>query len=152
MEKFDELKFLYDRTQKYSERRQAASQTYLTITTVIFGALAFLLKDSGLQDWYLILVSLPFFGVGLLACITWYRIIRDLETIIGWHYQQLREIENKIPESHLIFSKEWEEFFKIKDGKSFSFSNLESQLPKLLIVLYAIYGISLVIAVFFSLI
>ena len=148
MDKFDELKFLHERTQRLSERRQTTSQTYLTINTAIFGTMAFLITDSGLQGWNLILISLPLFGVGLLACITWYRIIWNLESIIGWHYQQLREIEKKIPESHLIINKEWEEFFKVKHKKSFSFSGLESQLPRLLIALYAIYGVSLVIAVF----
>jgi hypothetical protein len=150
MDKFDELKFLHERTQRFSERRQITSQTYLTINTVIFGAIAFLLKDSGLRGWNLILVSLPFFGVGLLACIIWYRILRHLESMIGWHYQQLREIEEKIPDSHLTFNKEWEKFYRQKGKKRFSFSGLESQLPSLLIGLYTVYGISLVLAVIFS--
>src|SRR5262245_22467297 len=110
MEKFDELKFLHDRTQRLSERRQTTSQTYLTINTAIFGALAFLIKDSGLQGWILILVSLPLFAVGLLACITWYRILLKLEAIIGWNYEQLREVELKVPKSQLTINKEWEEF------------------------------------------
>jgi hypothetical protein len=146
MEKFDELKFLHDRTQRLSERRQTTSQTYLTINTAIFGALAFLVKDSGLQGWSLILVSLPLFGVGLLACITWYRILLKLEVIIGWNYEQLREVERKVPKSHLTINKEWDEFFKPEGNKGFSFSGLESQLPKLLIALYAVYGLSLAIA------
>lgn len=150
MDKFDELKFLHERTQKFSERRQITSQTYLTINTVIFGALAFLLKDSGLQGWNLIWVSLPFFGVGLLACIIWYNILWNLEAIIGWHYQQLREIEGNISESHLTFNKEWEKFYREKGNKRFSFSGLEAQLPKLLIGLYTVYGLSLVIAVLLS--
>lgn len=150
MDKFDELKFLHDRTQKYSERRQTLSQIYLTINTAVFGALAFLIKDSGLNGLTLILVSLPLYGVGLFACITWHRIIWNLESVIGWHYQQLREIEKKIPNSHRIFNKEWEKFFIEKDKKKFSFSNLEAQLPKLLIALYSIYGTSLLIAVLFN--
>jgi hypothetical protein len=139
---------LYDGVQKLSERRQTTSQTYLTINTAIFGAIAFLIKDSGLQGWNLILVCLPLFGVGLLACITWFRIIWHLESIIGWHYQQLREIEKKIPNSHMTINKEWGEFFKDKGKKRFSFSGLEAQLPKLLIALYAVYGAGLVIGAF----
>jgi hypothetical protein len=145
MEKFDELKFLHDRTQRLSERRQTTSQTYLTINTAILGALAFLIKDSGLQGWSLILVSVPLFGVGLLACVTWYRIILKLESILGWNYEQLREVERKVPKSHLTINKEWEQFFKEKGDERFSFSGLESQLPKLLIALYAVYGLSLAI-------
>jgi hypothetical protein len=150
MDKFDELKFLHDRTQKFSERRQTSSQIYLTINTAIFGALAFLIKDSGLHGLTLVLVSLPLFGVGLLACIIWYKIIWNLESIIGWHYQQLREIEKKIPKSYLSINKEWEKFYIEKERKRFSFSGLESQLPKLLIALYLVYGTSLAIVVFLN--
>lgn len=150
MDKFDELKFLHERTQKLSERRQTSSQTYLTINTAIFGAIAFLIKDSGLRSWNLIIVILPLFVVGLLACITWYKIISNLKSIIGWHYDQLREIEKKIPKSHQAFTKEWDEFFQVKGKKQFSFSNLESQLPRLLIGLYIVYGIGLAVAVILS--
>jgi hypothetical protein len=148
MDKFDELKFLHDRTQRLSERRQTASQTYLTVNTAIFGALAFLIKDSGFQGWKLVLVCLPLFSVGVFACIIWHRIIKSLESIIGWHYQQLREIEKKIPKSHLVINKEWEDFFKEKEKRKFSFSGLEAQLPKLLIALYIVYGLSLMIGIF----
>jgi hypothetical protein len=152
MDKFEELKFLHDRAQRFSERRQNTSQTYLTLNTAILGALAFLTKDSGFQGWNLIFVSIPLFGVGLIACSIWHRIIRNLESRIGWHYQQVRQIEKKIPESHLTINKEWDEFFQSKGGKPFSFSSLEAQLPRLLMALYAVYGLSLIVAVFLSLI
>jgi hypothetical protein len=150
MDKFDELKFIHERTQRLSERRQTMSQTYLTINTVIFGALAFLMKGSGLQGWHLILLNLPFFGVGLMACLIWYRIIRNLESIIGWHYEQLREIEGKIPGSHQVINKEWKRFFNEAGNKRFSFSALESQLPRLLIGLYTVYGVKLAVAALLS--
>ena len=144
MDKFDELKFIYERTEKLSERRQISSQIYLTINTLIFGTLAFLLKDSGLHNWNLILISLLFVGVGLLVCFIWQRITSQLELIIGWHYKQLREIEQTLPESHHLFTKEFQEFFEAKKGKRFSFSNLESLLPRLLTGLYIVYGLSLI--------
>lgn len=150
MEKFDELKFLHDRTERLSERRQTTSQIYLTLNTAILGSLAFLIKDFGLHGVTLILISIPLFGVGLLACFIWYKIIWNLESIIGWHYHQLREIEKKIPKSHLTINKEWEEFFQNKGRKRFSFSNLESQLPRLLIGLYIVYGIGLAVAAYLS--
>ncbi|HTP01681.1 MAG TPA: hypothetical protein VMJ64_09925 [Anaerolineales bacterium] len=147
MDKFEELKFLHEKTETFSERRQTTTQTYLTINTAIFGALAFLAKDSGLHRWDLLLVVLPLFGVGILACIIWLRIIQKLDAIIGWHYEQLREIERSIPESHQLINKEWERFFDAKQGRRFSFSSLEAQLPSVLIILYAAYAIGLAIAV-----
>ena len=93
MKKFDEYKLLYERTEKYSERRQATSQTYLTINTAIFGAIAFLVKDSGLKGWSLITAISPLFIVGMLIRVIWLSIILNLEKILNWQYKQLREME-----------------------------------------------------------
>ncbi len=147
MDKFDELKFLHERTEKLSERRQTTTQTYLTINTAIFGALAFLIKDSGLKSWTLLWANIPLFGVGILVCAIWLRILQKLDSIIGWNYEQLRAIEKAIPESHQLINKEWLQFFSERNGRHFSFSDLESQLPRLLILLYAAYAVGIIVGV-----
>jgi hypothetical protein len=45
--KFEEYKLPSELVQWLSERRQAASQTYLAVNTAPFGVLAFLAKDAG---------------------------------------------------------------------------------------------------------
>ena len=113
MEKYDEYKLLYQRTEKLSERRQATSQIYLTINTAIFGAIAFVVKDSGIEGWNLFYVISPLFLVGILICIIWLNIVLNLEKILNWQYKQLRELETEIRGSSRIFSKENTAFFLV---------------------------------------
>lgn len=146
---FQEYEFFGKWIQNLSERRQAASQTYLTVNTAIFTVLAFLVKDAGFRGWGLVLVSLPLFVGGAMACLIWQRIINDYRQIIGWHYEQLRGMEETLEDSSQVFTKEWEAFFLPHQGKKrFGFSRLEIWLPRSFLTLYAIYTVGLVVATF----
>jgi hypothetical protein len=153
MDSFDEYKFFAANAQHLSERRQAASQTYLTVNTGILAVLALLVKDLGLRGWELVVVGLPLFLVGMLACCIWYKIVSQYRALSGWRYQQLREMEQAMPQSYHTYSKEWDDFYKpLMAGKRerFGFSRLEAWLPGLFLGLYAIYGVGLVVAVAFG--
>ena len=148
MDKFEEYKFFTERAQHRSERRQQASQIYLTVSTAIFGVIALLIKDSGLSGWNLAIATLPLFFVGMLVCMTWSRIIREFSRLIGWQYEQLREMEDHMQGSSKMYTKEWEEFYKPGNSKNgFSFSGLESRMPSIFIGLYLTYGIGIVLSV-----
>jgi hypothetical protein len=145
VDKFDEYKFFAENTQHLSERRQAATQTYLTVNTIIAAALGFLVKDMSFRGWGLVLVSQPFFLVGVLACAIWRRIITEYKALAGWRYEQLIKMEQAMPQSYQLYFKEWEDFYKPRVAKKdFSFSGLELWLPHLLLGLYAAYGVGLV--------
>lgn len=144
---FEEYTFYVDHTQRLSERRQTATQTFLTINTAIFTILAFLFKDAGFQARQLVPVSLPLFVAGLLVCWLWRRILLQYKELIGWRYKQLRAIEQQLPDSYRMLSKEWDEYYKPRDGKpGFNFTNLEQQLPVMFSGLYAA-GLALMLAV-----
>jgi hypothetical protein len=148
MDKFEEYKLLYQRTEKLSERRQTTSQIYLTINTAIFGAVAFLVKDSGLSRWALGLVTLSLFLVGLLACIIWLIILVKAEKFLDWQYDRLRDMEKDIPTHFKIFSKENEAFFEPSRGKKkFSFSLQEAWLPIVLMILYSLYSVGIILGI-----
>lgn len=149
MQHFEEYKFFTENTQHLSERRQGATQTFLTINTAIFTILAFLIKDAGFKAWGLVLVSLPLFLVGVLVCLIWAKILSQFKLLISWRYQQLRVMEQAMPESYQLLTKEWEDYFKPRQGKErFGFSRLEQLLPQLFLVLYGIYGAGLVLATY----
>jgi len=153
MEKFDEYKLLYERAEKLSERRQTTSQTYLTINTAIFGAVAFLLKDSGLKGWSLITAILPLFTLGVLICIIWLSIIINLEKILNWHYKELRALEGNLDGSIKIFTKENKEFYEVRKNKrKFSFTLLDAWLPGILSAVYVVYLVGMLISVSLGLI
>jgi hypothetical protein len=148
MDKFDEYKFFAQVTHELSERRQAATQTYLTVNTVISAALGFLVKDMSFRGGGLVLVSLPFFLVGVLACLIWCKIITQYKALAGWRYEQLIEMEKAMPQSYQMYLKEQQEFFPSQAAKRHvSFSQLELWLPRLFLGLYIAYGVGLAVAV-----
>jgi hypothetical protein len=148
MDKFEEYKLFGERTLYHSQRRQNSSQIYLTVNTAIFGIMALLIKDSGIHGWSLVLANLPLFVVGLLACTVWLTIIVRFKKLIGWYYEQLREMEKGIKGSYKFYTKEWTSFLqKSKTG----FSDLEAFMPKIFIGLYLVYVLGMILAVNFGL-
>jgi len=145
MDKFDEYKFFAESTQHLSERRQAATPTYLTVNTAIFAVLAFLVKDTEFRGWALVLASAPLFLTGVLACWIWHRIITQYASAIGWRYEQLIAMERAMADSHQMYQKEWTDFYQPREGKAWiTFSRLELWLPRMFIGLYTLYAIGLV--------
>jgi hypothetical protein len=149
MDVFEEYKLFVESTQFLTERRQAAAQTYLALNTAIFAVLAFLVKDAGLRGWWLVLVSVPMFVVGIIICGIWERMIVQYKHLISWRYEQLKLIEAK-PEMtgcHQFYLKEANDFFKPNVSREyFGFSRLERYLPRLFLAAYSIYVAGLVIA------
>lgn len=144
--KFDEYKLFVDSTQHLSERRQAATQTYLSVNTAIFAILALLVKEAGLKGATLVGVSLPLFLVGIAVCLIWRKIITQYKELIRWRYDQLMAMELEMPGSHGMYVKEYESLFG-SEKKKFGFSRLEVWLPRLFLWLYLMYAAGLVIAV-----
>lgn len=146
---FEEYKLFVESTQFLTERRQAAVQTYLTLNTAIFAVLAFLIKDIGFRGWWLVLVSLPIFVIGVIICSIWERTVIQYKELINWRYEQLKLIETK-PEmagSHQFYQKEAREFYQLpRQNQRFGFSRLERHLPRLFLCAYGIYTIGLLIA------
>jgi hypothetical protein len=147
-DKFEEYKFHAERAQKLSERRQATTQTYLTINTAIFGAVAFIIRDSGLTGWGMVGLIVPLFVFGIVACLIWKSLLLKISDFLDWQYEQLREMEKSFPEESRLFTKEFDKFY-ITGKEKFSFSGLEARLPTILMSIYILYGLAMIaIAIF----
>ncbi len=148
MSQFEEYQFFAEDAQKLSERRQNTTQIYVTVNTAIFAVSALIIKDFGFKSWMLALTALPLFLTGVLLSVIWRRIILQHSVLIGWRYEQLRQMEHDIAGSYQMFTKEWNEFFEPRQGKArLGFSALEVWLPRLFLVLYFAYGLGLLFAV-----
>lgn len=147
--KFEEYKLHLERAQKLSERRQTTTQAYLTISTAIFGAIAFLFKDSGLHHWALVGAAVPLLVVGIISCSIWLKIMQRIEGFLNWQYRCLREMEEDLPGSSKVLSREDKEFYSPgnRKNKALSFSLQEAWLPRLLILLFGLYAAALVAGV-----
>lgn len=145
VDKYSEYTFFAGNTQTLADRRQSATQLYLTVNTSIFALIGFLLNDAGLEG-RLHLVAFPLFAVGILVCLIWDRTICRYRTLIHWRFEQLMEMERSIPGSYQMFIREKKAFFDPEASKqTIAFSKLERWLPHVILGIYIVYGASFLI-------
>ena len=75
LEKFEEYKLFVESTDRFSDRRQQISNTYLTVNSIIIGAIAFLVKDAVLDTYLRSIVIIVILLVGIVVCDVWKQII-----------------------------------------------------------------------------
>ncbi|MBW3660536.1 MAG: hypothetical protein KY397_02740 [Gemmatimonadetes bacterium] len=139
MNKFLEYRLFVESTQFLTERRQSATQVYVTVNTLIFAVLGFLLTDTPTEGAILAVVSGALVASGIGASIVWLRTIDGYRKLIGWRYDQLMDMERD-PDFDCcgMFTREYEDFFGPEGGGK-PFSSMEAWLPKLFIVVYIAY-------------
>lgn len=147
MSNYEEYTFFAESTQKLTDRRQAATQTYLGVSTAIFASIAFLTKDVGLHGTAMFILTGPLFVVGIFSCVIWHKTILDYKAIIAWRYEQLIAMEKEIPNIHAIYTREAETFFAQKDCKRrIRFSTLERALPLSILILYLVTAFAFIVS------
>lgn len=158
--KFEEYKLLIEDTARFSERRQTVGSLFVAVNTLLLTAIAFLVKDSGAAAYgrLVTLLPIPLVVAGILVCIWWRQIVVRYKRLVGLRMRELMAIE-LLPEMQgcqQIYQKEYNELYK-RDAQGrkvpagrLNFSDLESRLPVLFIVLYALSGGWLVIALFWT--
>jgi hypothetical protein len=107
----DEYELFLGYVYKLAERRQSATATYLSVNAALTGALAFLFKDGHLSGLTSLISALIFLFSGVVACGLWRRLITHYSTLMGWWYEQLRTLEDIIPSSSKLITKEYQELF-----------------------------------------
>lgn len=150
MDLFDEYKFFADSTQRLSERRLAASGTFISVNTIIFGVLSFVITNAAKTGWGRLALSLPLFVVGALVCVLWHRTLTQYRALISWRYDELMALERheQLRESHHFYLKEYERFYRHPPKhEHFGFSRVEVWLPRSFLLVYAAYLVGLVIVV-----
>lgn len=150
MTPLEEYRLFVEDTARFSERRQTVTNIYITINSAIAGLITFLVKDSGLTNWWLVVAIWPLIGFGILVCNYWRQLIKKYKTLVGLRLQVLREMEAKLPNSVQMYHREDELYPRDPQGnsipgKGLNFSDLESRLPQLFIVLYIVLGLSLAV-------
>jgi hypothetical protein len=148
MDPFDEYKFFSDSTQRLTERRLAASQTFMTVNTIVFAVLSFATNNTIAGGWTRLLVSLPLFTVGALACLLWHHTITRYRALIGWRFDELMQMEQspRLEGSHQFFTKEYEHFYRHPgEPERFGFSAVEVWLPRMFLAVYTVYLVGLTV-------
>lgn len=143
----EEYQILLNQINILTERRQTVTTTYLSVTTAITAAIAFLFKDGQLAGWIQQLSVLVLLFAGLAACALWRRLITQYSTVLNWWYIQLRALENTLPANSKIISKEYQDLYLNKEGKpTIGLTRYESRLTWLFTLVYFIFGCAIAIS------
>ena len=150
---FEEYSLFVEDTARFSERRQTVTNIYITVNGAIAGFITFLVKDSGLTNWWLVVAIWPLIIFGIMVCNYWQQLIDRYKKLVRLRLKVLREMEPKLPGSVQMYHREDELYPRdpqdnIIQGLGLNFSDWESQLPRLFIVIYVLMGICLAVGTF----
>ncbi len=152
MNKFEEYKLFVESTDRFSDRRQKISNTYLTVNSIIVGAIAFLVKDAGFSASLLSIVVMLTLIVGIIVCCVWRQIINKYKILVGFRVDELRKIEEHVEMEgcHKMYHAEDKLYSRnendeIIENKALNISDKEAWLPYVFITSYALglIGLSL---------
>jgi len=146
MDKFEEYKLFVESTDRLSDRRQHISNTYLTVNSIIIGAIAFLVKDAGLAANWRSIVIIVTLIIGILVCDVWRQIIYKYKTLIAHRIDELREIENHadMENCHKMYHSENKLYPRDEnnnpiEGEALNISDKEKWLPNIFIGTYSLF-------------
>jgi hypothetical protein len=147
--KFEEYKLLLEDTTRLIERRKIESNLYTTINMILLAAITFLINDSGLENWMVVMGTLVVVFGGILISQSWMVMIENYKKLSNLRFQVLWEMEEDMPESAKIFHREEALYPRDEEGKQISnkglFADVEKRLPLVFIILYVISGAVIVL-------
>ena len=143
--KFDEYKFFIEDTARFTDRRQNTSNLYITVNSLLLTAMIFIVADTKFDDIWILLFNIPIAVAGIYVSLWWHQLLKKYQKLVRLRFKVLREMEEKqaLEGIEMMYHREDILYPRNEDGtviqgKGLNFSDLESKLPKLFIVLYAI--------------
>jgi len=147
-DKFEEYKMFINDTARFTERRQAVSNLYVTVNSLLLTALMFAVKDLGTDEPWKLSFPLLITISGIFVSIVWYQMIRKYKALVGFRINKLRDIENHsdMAWTERMYHAE-DELYPRDDegnpvkGEGLNFSDWEARLPFVFMALYVLAGI-----------
>lgn len=139
-----------DHIEKLLDRRQATTTFYLSVNTAISAAIGLIINNNQLAGWWLVGALLLLIATGIMACIIWRSLLYQYRIMLGWWYQQLRNMEATMPESARLFTREYQELIvqgkdkKEKSEPRVGLTSRELALNWVFMGLYITLGISII--------
>lgn len=157
--KFNEYKTIVEDTARFTDRRQNASNLYVTVNSLLLTAIAFIVKDANLKQIWILFFSIPLVVAGIYVSSWWKQLLDKYKKLNKVRFDILWEMEEKdeLEGIEKIYHREDElyprdEHGNIIQGEGLNFSDLENKLPTLFITLYIIALIGVAITFIISLI
>jgi hypothetical protein len=155
--KFDEYNLFVNDTARFSERRQTISNIHVTINSLLLTVIGLLIKDAGGCDVWSLLLPLPMITAGIFVSWWWCQLIHKYKTLINLRIDTLHKMENEIPGLVKMYHIEDRLYPRDENGmlipkKGLNFSDLESRLPILFIILYCLFGVGSLLAIIYKMV
>ncbi|KAA3663183.1 MAG: hypothetical protein DWQ10_00680 [Calditrichaeota bacterium] len=151
-DKFEEYKLFVAATDRLSDRRQNIGNTYLTVNSIILGAIAILIRDVKFDELYRSLVIILALIIGILTNIAWKQIILKYKLLVNHRIAELKKMENEeeMINCHKMYHTEdilypADENGDPIPGKSLNISDKEKWLPNIFTVSYVSFAIGLLL-------
>jgi hypothetical protein len=162
--RFDEYKLWTEDTTRFSERRTTLPRTYVTINSVILGAIAFLLKETQFVIGWESVVIMPLLLAGIIACLQWRQLNVNYTKLVKLRIDRLRameelpEMEDRLKMYHAedeLYPREDELYSRSGQGMlesryALNFSGLEGSLPWALFIVYVCFLFTIVARLIWS--
>jgi hypothetical protein len=133
VEPYEEYKLLAEDTARLSDRRHNTNSLYLTANSVLLGASAILLQQSGLKDVFSLSLVLLVAVAGAFICASWLRLIAGYRTEAKRRFSLLQDIEDRA-------DFEWPvKIYAQGSNQGRGFSGLEAFIPTMFIVTYILF-------------
>jgi hypothetical protein len=146
---FAEYKFLIQDTARLSDRRQTVNNIYLSVNSVLLGALALLVPQGGLRSLIVLVIVLLVAIAGAIICRDWQRLVHNYKELLKVRFEMLKAIESleNFPYPVKIYHQEdvalYTHAAHSKHIMPFGFSAVELKLPSVFRNLYLIGGLLL---------
>ena len=145
-----EYPLFLEQVNKLTERRQRVTATYLSVNAAIIAAIAFVLKDVQMIEWGRQLSALMLLIAGVIVSDLWRRLIGQYSVLLGWWYEQLRTLEENIPESSKLLTKEYQDLYWARNTKiPIGLTRYETRLTWIFTTIYAIFALVIVVSLAF---
>lgn len=130
----EQYKIILQTSEDLINRRQAISNFYLSVHSVMIGAItAILVLDISL--WAKLLIGLTFAAIGIVLSVSWIELLESYGRLNASKIKVLSAIEKKLPVS--FFDAEWAILSNRTQKQQYkSFTNFEKTIPKVFIGTY----------------
>lgn len=131
-------------TQRATERRQSVNTIYLSVNSLLLGAVALLAQAGGLDKPLFLPIVILIAIAGFVICGDWSRIINSYRTYINVRFDVLKGMENGFEDSVKMYHVE-DQRLKYNDPHH-GFYRIEINLPAMFRILYVVGALILLVA------
>lgn len=133
---WDEYKTFIEDTQRLSDRRQAANNIYLSVNSLLLGAVALLVQLGGLDQWVFLPIVMLIAIAGWFICRDWKSLLLNYRKLLDVRFRELKKREERFDGSFQMYHVEGRDLDY--DDTEKGFWRIEINLPAVFRFVYVV--------------